>query len=194
MLKKILIGLATVLVLFVIIVAMQPSEFRVERKAAIAAPAPVVFAQVNDFHNWEAWSPWAKIDPAMTQTYEGEATGTGAVYTWAGNKDVGEGRMTITESRPSELVKINLEFIKPFASTSTTEFMFTPAEGGQTEVTWAMTGKNNFVAKAMCLFMDMDKMLGGQFEQGLQQMKAAAEAATLQEASTLEAENASRIQ
>ncbi len=175
-LVKILIALAAIAVVLVVVVAMRPSEFRVARTARIAAPAPVLFAQVNDFHKWEAWSPWAKLDPAMKQAYEGAPAGTGAVYTWAGNKEVSEGRMTLTESRPSELIKIELEFFKPFATTSTAEFTFKP-EGDHTLVTWSMTGQNNFIAKAVHLFMDMDTMVGGQFENGLARMKSVAEAA-----------------
>jgi len=106
MLKKILIGFGIILVVFVAIVAFQPSQDSVERRASVPAPAVVVFAQVNDFHNWEAWSPWAKLDPAIKQTYEGAPAGTGAIYSWAGNNKVGEGRMTLTESRPSDLIKI----------------------------------------------------------------------------------------
>ncbi len=156
MLKKILIALAVIVIVFVVIVALQPSEFRVARTAAISAPPPAVFAQVNDFHNWEAWSPWAKIDPEMKQAYEGAPAGTGAIYTWAGNDQVGEGRMTLTESRPSDLIRIKLEFLKPFAATSIAEFTFKP-EGNQTMVTWSMAGKNNFIAKAFGLFMNMEK-------------------------------------
>ena len=122
---------AVIIVLFAIIVALQPSDFRVTRSAIMSAPAPAVFAQVNDFHKWEAWNPWGKIDPAMKQTYEGAPTGTGAIYTWIGNKEVGEGRMTITESRPNDLIRIKLEFFKPFAATNTAEFTFKP-EGNQT--------------------------------------------------------------
>jgi hypothetical protein len=163
MLKKIFIGIGVVIIVFLIVVATRPAEFRVTRSASISAPPAVVFAQVNDLHKWDAWSPWAKLDPAMKQTHEGAPAGPGAVYSWAGNSDVGEGRMTITESRPDELVRIKLEFLKPFAAVSTTEFMFKP-EGNQTAVTWSMTGTNNFMAKAMCLFMNMDKMVGGDFE------------------------------
>jgi hypothetical protein len=176
MLTKVLVALAVVVVVLVIIVALQPSKFRVARSTTISAPAPAVFAQVNDFHKWEAWNPWGKVDPAMKQTYEGAPAGTGAIYTWVGNKEVGEGRMTITESRPSDLVRVKLEFMKPFAATNTAEFSFNP-EGNQTAVTWSMTGENNFVAKAVHLFMNMDKMIGDQFEKGLADMKAAVEAA-----------------
>jgi uncharacterized protein YndB with AHSA1/START domain len=178
MLKKILIALAVIVVVFAVIVALQPSEFRVARTATISVPPPAVFAQVNDFHKWEAWNPWGKIDPAMKQTYEGTPDGTGAVYTWSGNNEVGEGRMTITESRPSDLIRIKLEFLKPFAGTSIAEFTFKP-EGTQTMVTWSMAGKNNFMAKAFGLFMNMDKMIGGQFDKGLAQMKSVAESASV---------------
>ena len=139
MLIKILIALAGIVFVFVAIVATRPSEYRVARTATISAPAPAVFAQVNDFHKWEAWNPWAKIDRAMKQAYEGPPAGPGAIYTWAGNDEVGEGRMTLTESRPSELIRIKLEFQKPFRSTSTAEFAFKP-EGDRTIVTWSMTG------------------------------------------------------
>jgi uncharacterized protein YndB with AHSA1/START domain len=176
MLKKILMVLAAIVVMFVAVVAMQPSEFRVARTATISAPAPAVFAQVNDFHNWEAWSPWAKLDPAAKSTFEGPPAGTGAIFRWAGNKEVGEGSMTITESRPNELIRFHLEFLKPMAGTSTAEFTFKP-EGDQTVVTWSMTGKNNFIAKAICLFMNMDTMVGGKFEEGLAQMKSVVESA-----------------
>ena len=176
MIKKILIGLAIVIVIFVVFVALQPSHYRVERSATMNAPAPVVFAQVNDFHKWNAWSPWAKLDPGMKQTFEGAPAGTGAVYKWAGNSEVGEGQMTIKESHASDLIKIKLDFLKPFAATSDTVFTFTP-EGNQTKVTWTMDGEKNFIAKAFHLFMNIDKMVGGDFEKGLAQMKTVAESA-----------------
>ena len=157
-----------------VIVALQPSEFRVARSTTISAPPSAVFVQVNDFHKWEAWNPWGKIDPAMKQTYEGAPAGTGAIYTWAGNNEVGEGRMAIIESRPSELIRVKLEFFKPFAATNTAEFTFKP-EANQTVVTWSMFGEKNFMAKAIHLFMNMDKMIGGQFEKGLAKMKSVVE-------------------
>ncbi len=177
MLKKILILLAAIIVIFLGLVALRPSEFRVVRSATISAPAPEVFAQVNNFHNWEAWSPWAKLDPGIGQTYEGPDAGEGATYKWSGNSEVGEGVMTITESRPNDLIRIKLEFLKPFAATDTAEFTFEP-EGGQTMVTWSMEGKNNFIAKAIGMFMDMDKMIGSQFEAGLANLKSVVEAGT----------------
>jgi hypothetical protein len=182
MLKKILIALAVIVVAFAGFVAMQPSEFRITRAATISAPAPAVFAQVNDFHNWEAWSPWAKLDPAAKTSFEGPSAGAGAVFRWAGNKEIGEGSMTITESRPSEWIRIRLEFLKPFRDTATTEFTFEP-KGDQTAVTWSMAGENNFISRAFCLFMDMDEMVGGMYEKGLAQMKSLVEAAPGQQPS-----------
>jgi hypothetical protein len=140
----------------------------------MAAPPQAVFAQVNDFQNWKAWSPWENIDPALKRSYEGPAAGNGAVYAWAGNKNVGEGRMTITDSRAGEQVRIRLEFFKPMSATNEAVFSFKPSGTGTT-VTWTMTGSNNFVAKAFALFMSMDRMVGGMFEQGLAQMKTVVE-------------------
>jgi hypothetical protein len=176
MLTTILIILAAIVVVFIIVVALRPADFRITRSATIVAPAPAVFAQVNDLHRWDAWSPWAKIDPAMKKTYEGPAAGAGASYAWSGNNKAGEGRMTITESRPSELIRLKLEFVRPFAATNAVEFSFQPT-GNQTAVTWDMTGHNNFMAKAFCLFVNMDRMVGGEFEKGLAQLKAVAEGA-----------------
>jgi hypothetical protein len=176
MLTNSLITLAVVVVGLGAVVAMQPSEFRVARTATIAAPAPAVFDQVNDFRKWAAWNPWAALDPGMKQTYEGAPAGAGAIYTWAGNRQVGEGRMTLTESRPSELIRIRLEFLKPLAAVSTAEFTFAP-DGPQTVVTWSMTGRNSFMAKAIHLVMNMDRMIGGNFEHGLARMKAVVEGA-----------------
>ena len=175
MFSKIMMMLAALVVVFLIVVAVQPNDFRIERSASVAAPAETVFAQVNDFHKWTEWSPWAKLDPTMKQTFEGPASGKDASYTWAGDNKVGEGRMTIAESRPNELIRIKLEFLKPFPATNTADFTFKP-EGNQTVVTWSMAGKHNFVGKAMCLLMNMDKMVGGQFAEGLAKMKAIAEA------------------
>jgi hypothetical protein len=175
MLKKILLGLLVIIVVFCVVVALQPAAFTITRSTTIAAPPAAPFAQVNDFHKWEAWSPWAKIDPAMKQTFEGSPAGTGAIYTWAGNNEVGEGRMTITDTRPAEFVRIKLDFIKPFAATNNAEFTFKP-EGEQTRVTWTMTGEKNFFCKAVCMFMNMDDMVGKDFEKGLAAMKTVAEA------------------
>ena len=174
MLVKILIGTAVVLVALVAYVATQPGEFNVSRSATFAAPAPTVFAQVNELKKWEAWSPWAKKDPQAKQSYAGPAAGAGASMSWVGNKEVGEGRMTIVESSPNALVRFKLEFFKPFAATNSADFSF-KEEGGRTALTWTMRGQNNFIAKAMCLVFDMDKMVGGDFEAGLAGIKAIVE-------------------
>jgi uncharacterized protein YndB with AHSA1/START domain len=175
MVLKILIALVAIIAAFAAFVALQPSEYRIARSATIAAPASDVFAQVNDFHKWDAWSPWAKLDPNAKTTFEGPSAGEGAVFAWAGNSQIGEGRMTLTQSRPAELIRIRLDFVQPMAGTSTAEFTFKP-EGDRTAVTWAMFGQNNFVARAICLFMNQDKMVGGYFEKGLENLKAVAEA------------------
>jgi hypothetical protein len=173
--KKILIGLVVVVAIFLVVVAMQPSEFSVTRSTTVAAPASAVFPLVNDLHQWGRWSPWEKVDPAMKRTYEGPASGVNAAYGWAGNNDVGEGRMTITESKPNELVRMKLEFYKPMQGTNDVTFAF-KQDGAQTGVSWTMSGSKNFISKAVCLFMSMDKMVGGMFEKGLADMKTAAEA------------------
>lgn len=175
MLTYILIAVVAVVLVLVAVIATRPSELHVSRTATIAAGAADVFAQVNDFHRWEAWSPYAKLDPNMKKSYEGPTAGVGASYSWSGNNQVGEGRTTITESRPYELIRIKLEFVRPFAGTNTAEFTFRPV-GDQTAVTWSLVGRNNFMAKAVGLLMNMDKMVGGQFETGLAQLKALVEA------------------
>ena len=174
MLTPILIGLAVIILVFVVVVAAQPTDFRITRKALISATPSTVFAQVNDLPKWQEWSPWAKLDPNAKMTYQGPSSGPGAGYTWSGNNKVGEGRMTIMESRPSELVRLRLEFLRPFKATNTAEFTFRP-EGGQTAVTWTMTGQNNFMGKAFGRFVNCDKMVGGDFEKGLAQLKSIAE-------------------
>ena len=180
MLKKVLLGIAAALavlvVLFVIVVARQPSEFHIERSAKMAAAPEEVFEQVNDFHKWDGWSPWIKIDPNAKSTFEGPPAGEGAVFRWAGNAEVGEGSMTIMESRPHEHIRIKLHFLKPFEDTAITEFTLKP-DGDSTTVTWSMDGKNNFVSKIFCmLIMNMDKMIGDKYEEGLASMKKIVEA------------------
>jgi uncharacterized protein YndB with AHSA1/START domain len=174
MLKKILAGFVALVTAFAFVVAMQPSEYRLARATTIAAPPADVFKHVNDLRAWDNWSPWAKLDPNAKVTFEGPAAGAGAVFKWSGNDKVGEGTMTITESRPNELVRLKTDFVKPFEGTSNSEFAFTPA-GNQTQVTWTMYGTNNFIAKAICLFVSMEKMMGPEFEKGLAQMKRVVE-------------------
>jgi uncharacterized protein YndB with AHSA1/START domain len=176
---KILIAVVAVLAVFIVIVSLRPSDFRITRTATIAAPPAVVFAQVNDLRKWEAWAVWAKMDPNARLTYSGAPSGTGAGYAWEGNKKVGSGRMTITESRPHEFIRLKLEFLKPFVATNTAEFTFQP-QGNQTVVSWSMAGKNNFMFKAVGLFMNCDKMVGSQFEQGLANLNSVCRAANPQ--------------
>jgi hypothetical protein len=173
-LKKILIALVILVAGFAGVVAMQPSEFKVERTATIAAPPANVFQHVDDLHKWDAWSPWAKLDPNAKVGFEGPPAGKGAVFTWSGNDKIGEGRMTVVESRPAELVKVDVNFVKPFEGAAQSQFTFKP-EGNQTAVTWTMTGEHNFIGKAMCLIMNGQKMMGGEIEKGLSNLKAAAE-------------------
>lgn len=173
-LGKVLIVLVLLIAGFLVVVAMQPAEFQVVRSATMSAPAPAVFEEVNDLHKWQAWSPWAEKDPNAENTFEGPDSGEGAVFKWSGNQDVGEGSMTITESNPYELIKISLHFIKPFEDKAEAQFTFEPA-GDQTTVTWTMDGKNNFIGKIFYLLMDMDQMIGGDFEQGLANLKGVVE-------------------
>jgi carbon monoxide dehydrogenase subunit G len=174
MLKKILIALAAIVLIFVIVVALQPSEFQMERSTTIAAPQADVFAQVNDFHKWDAWSPWAKLDPNAKIGFEGPPEGEGTVMTWSGNSEVGEGKMTLTESRPNELVKARVDMVKPFEGSSTSEFTFKP-EGDQTSVTWSVAAHHNFLHKAFCLVMGGKTMMSDLMDKGLAQMKSVVE-------------------
>lgn len=166
--------LAALVVALVVLIALQPGTFLVSRSTTIAAPPATVFGHVNDFHKWADWSPWAKLDPAMKLFFDGPAAGTGAVYRWSGNSEVGEGQMTIVDSKPGERVEIQLVFIKPIAAVNNTEFIFKP-DAGKTVVTWNMSGTNDFMAKAFSLFVSMDKLVGGDFEKGLAQLKSVSE-------------------
>lgn len=170
MLIPVLIGLGSVAVLLGIVIVMKPSDFQVGRSMKMRATPVQAFAQVNDLHLMNAWNPWVKLDPNLKQTYEGEAAGVGAIYSWDGDKNVGAGRQTIVESRPGELVRIKLEFFRPFAGVNEVVFTFVPM-GDQTEVTWSMTGKLNPFMKVMGLFMSMDKMCGDSFTKGLTDLK-----------------------
>jgi uncharacterized protein YndB with AHSA1/START domain len=166
------VGLAVVLAG---VVATRPAEFVIQRSATFAARPETVFALVNDFHRWDGWSPYAKLDPDMKVTYDGAPAGVGARYSWSGDDRIGEGRMTIVESKPAERVAIDLEFSRPMAARNLATFTFVP-DGAGTRVTWAMQGRNGFVGKAFAMLMNMDRMVGGQFEEGLASMKALAEA------------------
>jgi hypothetical protein len=162
----------------IIFIAMRPSSCRVQRSAQISAPSEVVFSIINDLHRWGLWSPYDKRDPSMKKTFGGPDTGPGATYSWDGNSQVGEGRMTIVESRLGELVRMKLEFSRPFKATNEVNFKLEPSAGG-TRVSWIMDGKYNIVSKAMSVFIDMDKMVGTDFEQGLANLNTVAQAGTL---------------
>jgi hypothetical protein len=175
MIVKALAALVALIAVFLVVAALQPADFEFSRNTLVAAPPAAVFAEVNDLHRWNDWSPWAKLDPAMKQVFEGPVTGEGAAYSWVGNSKVGEGKMTITRSQVPDLVLLRLDFVKPMATTNQTEFTFKP-EGSGTRVTWTMTGQKNFIAKAFHLVVSMDKLIGPDFEKGLAQLKAVAEA------------------
>jgi len=185
--KKILLVVAALIAVLLATIASRPGSYQVERSASAAAPPEVVYAQVSDFGRWAQWSPWAKLDPNMKTTLTGTPASVGHGYAWAGNDKVGEGRMTITEAAPGSRVGIKLEFLKPFASTSPTSFTLAP-DGGGTRITWKMTGTNDFMGKAFSLFMDFEKMIGGDFDRGLAQLKAVSEAAARQAAAPATAE------
>ena len=176
MIKKILIGLLAVVVIFLIVVATRPSDFRVERSVTIVAPASALFEQVNDHHKFAVWNPFMKLDPNVKNTYSGPESGVGAVCSWNGNSQIGEGSCTIIESKPGELVRSRMDWKRPMEGTSTVDFTF-KAVGDKTLVTWSMYGKNNFMGKLVSLFMDCDKICGPQFEKGLADLGAVAAAA-----------------
>ena len=176
MIKKILLGLIAIVAVICVFASFQSDDMRVSRSKTIAAAPDAVFKIVNDFRQWDAWSPWSKLDPKMTKTLEGPKEGTGAVYKWSGNSEVGEGTMSITDCKPGEQVDMTLEFVRPFASSSDVHFTFAP-EGSGTKVTWEMQGKLPFVGKIMGLFMDCEKMCGDQFIEGLDNLDKVATAA-----------------
>ncbi len=174
MFKIIAVAVLVVLVAILIFAATKPDTFRVERTTTIKAAPEKVFALINDFHRWSTWSPYEKKDPAMKRTHSGAASGTGAIYEWDGDKNVGKGRMEITESTPSSRIVIKLDFISPFEAHNTAEFTL-QAQGDSTQVTWAMYGPANYVSKLMSVFFSMDKMVGDDFAIGLNNLKTAAE-------------------
>ena len=170
----IILGLVILLAIAALLISQRPSDFSVTRSASISAPPEAVFAQVNNLYKWQAWSPWAKLDPAAKNTFEGPPEGAGASFAWSGNMNIGAGKMTIVESQPASLVRFRLDFEKPMKGTNMAEFTFKP-QGRQTFVTWTMTGKYSFMGKVFGMLMNCDKMVGGQFEQGLSGIKAIAE-------------------
>lgn len=174
MLKKIALAIVVLIAAVLIFATTRSDTFSVQRSATIKAPPEKVFALINDFHSWPAWSPWEKLDPAMQRTHSGAPAGKGAVYAWVGNSKVGEGRMEILESAPSSKVSIKLDFIKPFEGHNIADFTVTP-QGDTTQVNWVMHGPAPYITKLMGIFVSMDSMIGKDFEAGLANMKAAAE-------------------
>jgi hypothetical protein len=177
-------AMLTALLLIVLAVAAllayagtRPDTFRIERSIRIAAPIVQVAELIDDFHEWSKWSPWEHIDPTMQRTFSGAESGVGAVYAWEGTGKVGAGRMEITEMRSGSersVISIKLDFFKPFKASNTAEFLMTPTDSG-TDLNWAMFGPSPFMSKVMGVFMDMDKMVGKDFEAGLESLKKQAE-------------------
>jgi carbon monoxide dehydrogenase subunit G len=174
MLKIIGIVVVVLLAAVLTLAATRPDSFRVQRAASIKAPPEKIFALINDFRSWGAWSPYEKKDPAMNRIHSGATSGKGAAYAWDGNKDIGQGRMEITDASPPSRVTIRLDFVRPFEAHNVVEFTLEPG-GGATNVTWAMHGPSPYVAKLMGLFLNMDRMIGRDFEAGLANLKTIAE-------------------
>lgn len=171
-----LVLVAAAFLLLLSLAAMKPDHFRVARSTAIAAPPATVFALIDDFHHWAAWSPWEKLDPALERSHSGAVAGTGAVYAWKGNRQAGQGRMEITESVPPSRLVIRIDFIKPMQASNLVTFTLDGAVEA-TQVTWEMRGPANFVSRIFQVFFSMDRMVGKDFERGLAKLKAVAEAA-----------------
>ncbi len=173
---QLVLGLIVLAVIgLVILVARRPSEYSVSRSAHLPARPDAVFPEIENFHKWDAWSPWAKIDPDAKVAYEGPESGEGASMTWDGNKEVGSGKMTITKADEPKHIEIRLEFFKPFKGVSTVEFKLEP-HGDTTFTTWQMQGTNNFVGKFFDLFMSCEKMIGAKYEEGLANLAKVVEA------------------
>jgi len=173
MFKKIIVGLAVLVLIVLAAAVLQPASYSVTRSVAIKAPPEKIQPLISDFHQWVQWSPWEHLDPGMTRTFSGAPKDLGAVYAWQGNREVGAGRMEVISLTPAK-VGIKLDFIAPMESSSLTDFVLEP-KGDTTQVTWTMSGKSDFMTKLMGVFVSMDKMIGPDFESGLAKMKTAAE-------------------
>ena len=174
MLKKIVVVLLVVVAGFLAYASTRPDTLRVQRSATIKAPPDKIYPLITDLRRWSVWSPWEKRDPAMKRTFGGADSGKGATYVWQGNRDVGEGRMEIVEATPSSKIAIKLDFIKPLEGHNVAEFTLTP-KGETTDVTWVMYGPTPFIGKVLGIFVNMDTMIGNDFEAGLASLKSAAE-------------------
>ncbi len=174
MIMLIVILVVAAFLTFLFVVVSKPNNFRMQRSVTISAPADVIYSHIADFHKWQAWSPWEQLDPDMTRTYSGAEAGVGAVYGWQSKGKAGQGRMTIREAAPAHRLLINLDFIKPFPATNSAEFLLQPVSGSggdSTVVTWAMFGPSPFMSKLMGTIMNMDDLIGKDFERGLENLK-----------------------
>jgi Polyketide cyclase / dehydrase and lipid transport len=169
-----IIIIAIVIIALLVMASRQPDEFSVVRSVDLQAPPERIFAQINDFKSWAAWSPWEKLDPDMQRSFSGASSGEGAKYAWVGNKKVGEGSMEITRSVPSSNMQLDLHFLKPFKADNVTEFTLVP-KGDVTNLRWEMRGRTPFLFKVMHMFFNMDKMVGKDFDAGLANLKAIVE-------------------
>lgn len=170
----ILLGLAGLVALILLLAALRPNSLRYARSATIQAPPERIFPLINDFHEWHRWSPWEKLDPGMQRTHGGAASGKGAKYAWVGNKKVGEGSMEIMDARAPHEVHLRIDFLKPWEAHNQISFLLQP-QGNATQVDWVMTGPANFMAKLFGVFVNMDKLVGKDFERGLANLKAITE-------------------
>jgi hypothetical protein len=175
MIKKIAIAIVVLIVAVLAYAATKPDTFTIQRTATIDAPPERIFPFINDLHSFGSWSPYEKRDPAMKRTYSGPPFGKGAIYAWDGNSDVGQGSMEIVDSTPSSEVRMKLDFIRPFEGHNTVVFTLVP-QGQSTNVTWAMHGENPYMSKVLGTFINFDKMVGGDFQTGLANLKTLAEA------------------
>jgi uncharacterized protein YndB with AHSA1/START domain len=173
-LKRLAVGLVLLIAAFAVVVWLQPDDYRLTRSTVIWAPAAKIFPHVNDLRQWENWSPWAKLDPNAKISFEGPLAGPGAMFHWSGNDKIGAGTMTITESKPNDRIATRTDFTRPFEGSSNADFVFSQT-GDQTNVIWTMSGTQNFIGKAICLVMSMERTVGPDFERGLAQLKAVSE-------------------
>jgi hypothetical protein len=170
----IILPLVIVAILFIVIIAGMPDQFVMTRSKTISAPPEKIFPHVNDLHNWDAWSPWAKLDPNAKNNFEGPQSGVGSAMSWDGNKKIGAGKMTIIESHPNTHIKFKLQFIRPFPATNLSDFAFIP-DPNQTNVIWKMSGESKFAFKIFSLFVNCEDLAGRDFERGLTSLKTIAE-------------------
>lgn len=174
MIKQLLLVVLSIMAMVAALAYRKPDNFRVERSTMIKAPPERVFALINDFHNFSVWSPWERLDPDMTRSITGSATGKGAIYEWSGNLKAGAGRMEILESTSSSRVRMRLDFARRIFSTNTAEYTLA-AHGDSTKVTWVMYGPSPFLSKVVQVYRTMDEMIGDDLAKGLVAMKTAAE-------------------